>query len=209
MKLSYRNKLILAGVGAVLLAALVLLLLVVPQVQKLRAQDQQIAEAEQEISQAQTLLAQRQEIKARSAETEAKRLRLANQMPASPELASLIIELQDTVNEAGLEFASLTPQDPAQAEAGYSEIAIAMVVEGAWQDTVDLLQRLPGLTRQVRVVGYTTAAHADPAAEEETPAAGAETVNIVQTVVTLRVYTMPAELAAPTTPPAPDAGEQQ
>ncbi|HET6497871.1 MAG TPA: type 4a pilus biogenesis protein PilO [Coriobacteriia bacterium] len=209
MTLSYRNKLILAGAGAVLLAALVLALLVVPQFQKLRAQGQQIAEAEQEISQAQTLLAQRQEIKARSAETEAKRLRLANQMPESPELASLIIELQDTVNEAGLEFASLTPQDPAPTEAGYSEITIAMAVRGAWQDTVDLLQRLPRLTRQVRVVGYTTAVHEDAASQEETPPAGTEKPNVVETVVTLRVYTMPGEIAPPSTPPAPDAGGQQ
>jgi Tfp pilus assembly protein PilO len=157
MKLPYRNKLMLAGAVAVLLAVLVLVLLVLPQFQQLRTYDDQIAAADQQISQAQALLAQRQEIKARSAETEAKRIRLANQMPETPELPSLIIELQDTVNEAGLEFASLTPSEPTQTEAGYSEISIALLVKGTWQDTVDLLQRLPKLTRQVRIVGFNTA----------------------------------------------------
>ena len=202
MKLPYRNKLMLAGAAAVLLAALVLVLLVLPAFQQLRTYDDQIAAADQQISQAQALLAQRQEIKARSAETEAKRVRLANQMPETPELPSLIIELQDTVNEAGLEFASLTPSEPTQAEAGYSEITMAMLVKGTWQDTVDLLQRLPKLTRQVRIVGFNTAVQqAD--ADDDDP------TNVVETGMTIRVYTMPTDVAPAEVPPAPDAEQQQ
>jgi Tfp pilus assembly protein PilO len=202
MKLSYRNKLMLAGAAAVLLAVLVLVLLVLPQFQQLRTYDDQIAAADQQISQAQTLLAQRQEIKARSAETEAKRIRLANQMPETPELPSLIIELQDTVNEAGLEFASLTPSEPTRTEAGYSEITIAMLVKGTWQDTVDLLQRLPKLTRQVRIVGFNTAVQqAD--ADDDDP------TNVVETAMTIRVYTMPSDVTPAEVPPAPDAEQQQ
>ena len=199
MKLSYRNKLILAGAVAVLLAVLVLLLLVLPQFQELRAYDDQIAEADAQISQAQSLLAQRQEVKARSAETEAKRIRLANQMPETPELPSLIIELQDTVNEAGLEFASLTPTEPSVTESGYSEITMAMLVRGTWQDTVDLMQRLPKLTRQVRIVGFNTAVQQSTDEDDDND------TNVVETGMTIRVYTMPSEIVPPTAPPAPDA----
>jgi len=201
MKLSYGNKLILAGAVAVLLAVLVLVLLVLPEFQQLRTYDDQIAAADQAISQAQTLLAQRQEIKARSAETEAKRIRLANQMPETPELPSLIIELQDTVNEAGLEFASLAPSEPVKAEAGYSEITMAMLVRGTWQDTVDLLQRLPRLTRQIRIVGFSTAVQ--PAESEED-----DPTTIVETNMTIRVYTMPSEMAPAEVPPAPETEQQ-
>lgn len=201
MKLSYGNKLILAGAAAVLLAVLVLVLLVLPEFQQLRTYDDQIAAADQAISQAQTLLTQRQEIKARSAETEAKRIRLANQMPETPELPSLIIELQDTVNEAGLEFSSLTPTEPTQAEAGYSEITMTMLVKGTWQDTVDVLQRLPRLTRQVRIVGFNTAVSADEQDEDDP-------TNIVETSMTIRVYTMPSEMAPADVPPAPDTEQQ-
>jgi Tfp pilus assembly protein PilO len=202
MKLSYRNKLILAGAVAVLLAVLVLVLFVLPQFQKLRTYDDQIAEADAQISQAQSLLAQRQEVKARSAETEAKRIRLANQMPETPELPSLIIELQDTVNEAGLEFASLTPTEPSVTEAGYSEITMAMLVRGTWQDTVDLMQRLPKLTRQVRIVGFNTAVQQSRDEDDD------DDTNVVETGMTIRVYTMPAEIVPPATPPAPDAEQQ-
>ncbi len=201
MKLSYGNKLILAGAAAVLLAVLVLVLLVLPEFQQLRTYDDQIAAADQAISQAQTLLTQRQEIKARSAETEAKRIRLANQMPETPELPSLIIELQDTVNEAGLEFASLTPSEPTRAEAGYSEITMTMLVKGTWQDTVDVLQRLPRLTRQVRIVGFNTAVFADEQDEDDP-------TNIVETSMTIRVYTMPSEMTPADVPPAPDTEQQ-
>jgi Tfp pilus assembly protein PilO len=202
MKLSYRNKLILAGAVAVLLAVLVLVLLVLPQFQKLRTYEDQIAEADAQISQAQSLLAQRQEVKARSAETEAKRIRLANQMPETPELPSLIIELQDTVNEAGLEFASLTPTEPSVTEAGYSEITMAMLVRGTWQDTVDLMQRLPKLTRQVRIVGFNTAVQQSRDEDDD------DDTNVVETGMTIRVYTMPSEIAPPAAPPAPDAEQQ-
>ena len=202
MKLSYRNKLILAGAVAVLLAVLVLVVLVLPEFQQLRTYDDQIAAADQEISQAQTLLAQRQESKARSAETEAKRIRLANQMPETPELPSLIIELQDTVNEAGLDFASLAPTEPTLVDAGYSEISLALLVRGTWQDTVDLLQRLPKLTRQVRIVEYSTIREETVEEEEDDP------TNVVETAMTIKVYTMPSEVAPTEAPPAPESGQQ-
>lgn len=202
MKLSYRNKLILAGAAAVLLAVLVFLLLVLPQFQQLRTYEDQIAEADDQISQAQSLLAQRQEVKARSAETEAKRIRLANQMPETPELPSLIIELQDTVNEAGLEFASLTPTEPSVTEAGYSEITITMLVRGTWQDTVDLMQRLPKLTRQVRIVGFNTAVQQSGTEDDD------DDTNVVETGMMIRVYTMPSEIVPLATPPAPDTEQQ-
>jgi Tfp pilus assembly protein PilO len=201
MKLSYRNKLILAGAVVVLLAVLVVVLLVLPQFRQLRTYDDQLAEADRQIQQAQTLLAQRQEVKSRSAETEAKRIRLANQMPETPELPSLIIELQDTVNDSGLEFASLTPNEPVVAEPGYSEVELTLLVRGTWQDTVDFMQRLPRLVRQVRVVGYRTALQ--PSRDQEET----DTTIVVETSMTIRVYMMPSEITPPAAPPAPETGD--
>lgn len=201
MKLSYRNKLILAGAVVVLLAVLVVVLLVLPQFRQLRTYDDQLAEADRQIQQAQTLLAQRQEVKSRSAETEAKRMRLANQMPETPELPSLIIELQDTVNDSGLEFASLTPNEPVVAEPGYSEVELTLLVRGTWQDTVDFMQRLPRLVRQVRVVGYRTALQ--PSRDQEET----DGTIVVETSMTIRVYMMPSEITPPAAPPAPENGD--
>ncbi len=204
MKLSYNNQLILVGVMLLVLAGVVVGLLIVPQIRAIAEVDERLAEADVQISQAQALLAQRQSIKARAAETEAKRMRLANQMPEAPELPSLIVELQDNVNAAGLEFASITPAQPSLLEEGYSEILITMLVRGTWADTVDLLQRLPRLTRQVRISTFNVSEYEPPAAEGETPS----TENLVQTSMTIRVYTMPSTIEAPAAPPAPDDAAQ-
>ncbi len=205
MKLSYRNQLIIASVAVVLLAAIVIALLIVPQFSQLSSLDTQIDDARNGVSQAQTLLAQRQEIKARAAQTEATRLRLANQIPENPELPSLIVELQDTINAAGLEFASITPLVPAT-ELGqpFSTIGISVIVRGGWQDTVDLLQRLRSLTRQFRIVSFSVVRTEPVVPEGEEPE---DLPNEVEAVISLEVYTMPAAVVAPvvpTTPPSDD-----
>jgi len=202
MRLSYRNQLILTGALIAILVALVVVLLIVPRLSEVRDIDERISEAEAQISQAEALLSQRQAVKARFAETEAKRMRLANQMPETPELPSLIVELQDTANAAGLEFASLTPALPEPMEEGYSQVTMTMVVRGTWQDTVDFLQRLPRLTRQVRVIGFDTIQYEDADFEEDD-----DEVNEVETGITIRVYMMPAMLDVPEAPPAPDMQE--
>lgn len=203
MKLSYPQQLILIGVVLVLLAGAVVGLLIVPQLSAITDVDGRISEAEMQIQQAQTLLAQRQAIKARAAETEAKRMRLANQMPESPELPTLIVELQDTVNRSGLEFVSLTPQQPQQVEEGYSEIQVSMMVRGTWADTVDLMQRLPRLTRQLRISNLTVSPYEPPTGDDQEPER-----SLVQTNLTIVVYTMPSDVAPPAAPPAPEDADQ-
>lgn len=197
MKLSYRHWLIVAVAVIALVALGVTALLITPQFGVLDELNTQIADSDAGVSQAQALLEQRQSIKARSAETEATRLRLANQIPETPELPALIIELQDAVNASGLEFASIAPSVPAQAEGvPYSTINIAVVVRGTWQDTVDLLQRLRALTRQVRVESFSVTRF-EPEAEAE-----ADAPDMVETAMALVVYTMPAQVTSDAAAPA-------
>ena len=72
----------------------------------------QIQEAEQEVDEANALLLQRQDMKDRAAQTDAAYLRLANSVPETPELPSLIIELQDVALQSGVNFEGLRPEDP-------------------------------------------------------------------------------------------------
>ena len=171
-------------------------LLVLPQFRALSDLDSSIRDADMGVSQAQALLAQRQEIKARSAQTEATRMRLANQMPETPELPSLIVELQDTINAAGLEFASIAPNTPTLVDDGrYSAINIAITVRGTWQDTVDLLNRFRSLTRQVRVASFSVS-RLDSGDDTDAPSR-------VESAISLQVYTMPPDVA-PSVPATPD-----
>lgn len=201
MKLTSGQKLIAVAAVVVVLAALAVFLLIVPQITKLSSLDSEISQAEMDTADAKTLLEQRQAIKSRSAETETKFLRLSNELPESPELPSLIISLQDVVNDSGLDFSRLEPQEPVDMTT-FSAVPLDITVRGSWQDTVDLLQRLRRMTRQIRIVGFGT----NWVPPENTTAEQTSTVevpNIVETVVYIEVYTMARSEATTETIPAP------
>jgi Tfp pilus assembly protein PilO len=195
MKLSSKSALIIAVVVLVVAALALAAFLVYPKWQELGEIDTQITQAQQEISQAQSLLEQRQAVKANAAVTDAALLRLSNELPESPELASLIIQLQDTTNEAGVDFVSLTPAEPEQ-NTGYSSVPLKLAIAGVWADAVDFMHRLSSLTRQVRIVGYTVSPIV-----EETSSSETQRVNVS---IDLEVYTLaPTQAAGTAAPPAP------
>lgn len=196
---SQRNRLILAIALGVVIVLVLAGLLIYPQFGKLRDLDEQIVQAQSQIDQARALLEQRQAIKAEASQTEAALLRMSNGLPASPELPSFIIELQDTANAAGVDFRTLTPLEPEQ-RTGYAAILLNMEVNGQWADAIDFMQRLNKLTRQVRIVGYTASPVDVPTGE-----ADEDTVQRVRLTFDVEVYTLAAADTAtpPTTPPAP------
>ncbi len=203
MKLSSQQKLIATALGIAVIVVLGVFLLVLPQATKLGDLDKQIRQAEQDVESARALLEQRQDIKAHSAETEARLLKLANEIPESPELPSFIIELQDVVNESGLEFAELTPNTPVSDPAGFEAGSMELVVQGRWPDTVDLLQRLRRLTRQIRILGFKTEPYVEEGAATQSVALPVDLETYVRTTLTLQIYTMPATESTVTVPAAP------
>ena len=125
-------------------------------------------------------------------------------MPDAPELAALIIDLQNTANEAGVEWDTLAPGRPADVAGGYQMMTLAFSVAGTWDDCMDYLRRLSELERAVRVrqVDVTPDVHGSAlstAAPEATPK--------VRTSLTLEVYSM-ARGAAPGAPGAPAPAAQ-
>ncbi len=150
MKLSPRDQVLVAIVIVVAVAAAAVFLLVVPRFQKAGELDTQIVGARAEADEAQVLLERRVAAKTAAAFTSAKLMSLSNRMPDAPEVPALIIELQDTANEAGLEFVQIAPRDPV-VQAGYTAYPIDMLVRGKWQDYVDFLQRLKKLNRGLRI----------------------------------------------------------
>jgi len=201
MKLSPRNRLILTIALVVVVALALAGFLIYPQFGKLADLDAQIAQAQQQIDQAKTLLEQRQAVKGQAAQTDAELLRLSNELPESPELASFIIELQDTANEAGVEFRTLTPEAPVQ-NTGYSSIKLRMETIGQWADVIDFMHRLTELTRQVRIVGFA----AQPYSPSSSEATGDDTQK-VSVSFDLEIYTLASAQtgtgAAPPPAPAP------
>lgn len=198
MKLTAAQKLIAAIVAFVVVIALAVFLLIVPQFGRMARLDDDIAQAEQDVKDAQSLLAQRQSIKQRSSETEAKLLRLANELPENPELPGFIIDLQDTLNDSGLEFVSMEPSEPEDRDGGFRAISVDIAMKGRWQDIVDVLQRLRRLTRQVRIVSFEVIPVNESA--EETQPAG--TGPSLEAEMTIEVYSMIPPGSQTTTVPA-------
>lgn len=196
MKLSSKSALIIAVAVLVVAALALAAFLVYPKWQELQDLDTQIQTAQAEIDQSKTLLEQRQAVKAQATQTDAELLRLTNQLPESPELPSFIIQLQDTANEAGVEFVALTPEDPVQ-NSGYSAVPLTLQINGAWADIIDYLQRISKMTRQVRIVGYT----ASPASAES----ATSSIQKTSVAVDIEVYTLAPTQTSGGTPPPPPA----
>ena len=199
-RLSASVQLIIGIVLIVVLAAVVVMLAIVPQFTQAAEVDTRIQAAETDLVTAQALLARRQSAKAQSAANEVELMRIANRMPDSPQLPSLIIELQDIANASGLDLPRIVVGDVVEAEAaedgtpaGYSTLEVTVGLTGSWADLVEFNHRLHKLDRGVRVI--MTMFTYVPETDDE-PA-------YVDASVSMRVYMMspapvaPAEVEAP------------
>lgn len=205
MKLSPRYMVILTGVGVVAVIVVLALVLVVPQVQRMNELDEQIATADMQISQAESLLKTRQEAKEKASVTDAALLELAAAVPENPDLPSLIIELQDVAYASNVQLRVIEPADLVQAE-GYLTMPLTVKIWGDWADSVDFVQRVRELTRQIRLVEVT--AKVLPEADREK---AVEPLDYYSTETNLLIesYIIPAESgqtgAAPADPAAAPA----
>jgi hypothetical protein len=123
MKLTSMQKMlgVVAAIVVVLIAAVVLL--VVPKFSELAQLDVELQAAKDQVDQTKALLAQLDQARSNAALTQAELLALANQMPENPELPSLLIELQDVSNTAGVRFNRVVvPGDPARQVGGHPRL---------------------------------------------------------------------------------------
>jgi Tfp pilus assembly protein PilO len=194
MSVSPRDRLIITiGVAALIVIGLIAAL-IYPQIQQLSSLNAQVSEATIQADQAKLQLAQRQGFKDRAIETDAKWLRLMNQVPDSPDLPSFIIELQGAAYASGVQVIAVTPSEPV-AKGAYSSIPVSMEIIGSWADTVDYMQRLMKLDRAVRPMAMTTKVTSNDNMSQKKNAT--LRAYAVDTIVGLETYLVPS---TPTTP---------
>lgn len=189
MKLSPRYTVILTAVGVLAVIVLLAMVLVVPQIQRVNDLDEQIETADAQISQAEALLKSRQEAKERASVTDAALLELTAAVPENPDLPSLIIELQDLAYQSNVQLRAIEPADLVQAQ-GYLTMPLSIRVRGDWADSVDFVQRLRKLTRQLRVIEADSKVMAESdltEGVEEVPQYSVETNLLIES------YIIPAE----------------
>lgn len=199
-RLSIRNQMFIAIALIAALALAFVLLAIIPAFQRSADLDAQIETESMNLSTAEALLARRQSAKAQSASNEAELMRIANQVPESPQLPTVIIELQELANLADVTFFEISPQDivvPDVVEgapaANYSIIPISVMLHGDWLDHIDFFHRLSRMERGHRISEVTL--NYIPETDEE-PA-------YVECGFTLEVYVMAAIAAAPVPPALP------
>lgn len=196
-KLSANSKLYIAiGVVAVLLAAGAFLL-ILPKFQEASDLQAQIDGENINLQNAQTLLARRQSAKANSAANEAELLDIANAIPDSPQLPTVIIEFQNVANASNVTLEQIAPEDLVEGEVAegskesvYSVLPIELTVAGKWRDIIDFLGDIDDLDRGVRVVSMTFVyATDDPETKKDE--------SHIEATIGVEVYAMAAAATAP------------
>lgn len=184
---------ILIGAGVIVLILLVFFFIAWrPQASRLSQLAQEKQQEEKKYKEAETTLARLKAAKKEAPEIEAKLVVLSKRMPEEPELPSLLVELQDVANKAGIDFVSIKPSAPVTKETKdkkkYSEIPLSISLTGSFFDVVDYLYRLEKMPREIKIqtTGVATTLDAYPElavelsgftfvlGEAKTPPAGAQ-----------------------------------
>jgi Tfp pilus assembly protein PilO len=186
-RLSVRNQILIAGALIVVIVLVVVVVIILPLITQAGEVDELIATEETNRMTAQTVVNRRQEKKSLSAVSEVELMRLANQVPDTPQLPSVIIELQNAANDAGLEFPQITTGAIGADEGGFSPIVLSVNLEGSWIEMIEYLRLIDSLDRGTRVVSVV---YNYVGGTEEEP-------GYVTAVVALEVYVMPAAATAP------------
>lgn len=198
MKLTSMQKMIAVIAGIVVILVAIVVLLILPKSGELSTLETDLQTANAQVQQTKTLLAQLEQAKEGASLTQAELIALANQFPEKPELPSLVIELQDVSNAAGIRFERIGPAAPTElAGSQYSEIAITTRVSGNWSDILDFLRRVNRMTRSIRVTDVAIAPLTSTSSTStEAPDVAAD--------VSMRAYvlTMPSATASSTPPVA-------
>ncbi len=205
MNISPRMKLILTALGLFALLMVAAGVLIVPQFQKIGQLEADIASADDDLAQAQNLLAARQEAKSRAAVTNTALLQLAAAVPENADLPSLLIELQDKAYENDVQIRSVQPDAPVEGD-GFVAIPFTFTVWGSWGDTVDFMQQIPDVGRQVRIV----AARVSLPGEDQVDTDAIEPLGAytVQTEIVIETYVVPAGSVPTSAPAAPGQASQ-
>lgn len=161
LKLSPRDQLIVGIAVIVLVAVLFSIFLVYPQIQKRQELKVRQAEVQKQVLSAEATLARLKEAKAQSVVNRAELMRIANQVPDDPEMPTLIVQVQDIANQAGVEFVSITPAEP-KVEGSVKTIELGIALTGEFRDCVDFMTRLWALTREVRVTNMSMLSQSYP-----------------------------------------------
>jgi Tfp pilus assembly protein PilO len=194
---------IITGVLIVVVVVAWFFLLYNPLRKDISALDTQITETQQQISTARADLARLQGYEKTAPQTQADLLRLNKMLPSQAGIPSIIIEIQRTAEESGLDFASIEPGVVAPGQP-FSLQTINLSFTGQYFDLEDFLFRLESYV-EYRNNAFLVTGRLLQVANMSVARGAEDTGGALQISMTINCYLWSVQGAstANTTPPAP------
>jgi len=148
-ELEFRQQLVVIAVVAIFII-LVFSLLIRPKISQLNQISASQEEEEQRFKALNTTLVRLKDIKKRAQKIKAEVERMGKLIPETPEVPSLILEIQDIANQADMEFQKIKPS-PLVEKGEYAELPLEITVDGYFYDLVDFLYRMEKLSRAIKI----------------------------------------------------------
>ncbi len=140
--MSRRLRLILIAVGILAVALAVFFLLVNPIRGDIDDLNSNIDEENMKIIAAQQELAQAERTQQEGRRNQGRLLELAKMIPNDSEVPSLILQIQDLADKAGIEWIQVSPAQPSFVEGlGYGTLPLSLNFSGSFYDVSDFIYR--------------------------------------------------------------------
>jgi type IV pilus assembly protein PilO len=152
-----RNVLFLGLLVIVLVAVGYYFLFLGPLLNNLDERAQERSDKEARLANLQEEVAQLEAVRRNAPETERQLLELSKRIPTQPEIPSLVVQIEEIADAAGVTQLSLVPGTPGPPPGGgnFSVVPITMRFEGTYEQLQDFLLRTRNLARLVTVKGVT------------------------------------------------------
>ncbi len=136
-----RWRTLILGLVLVLVLVLSWFFLLSPLRGKISDTEQSIEAERDRLAAAQAKLAQAESTRLEGAKNRARLIALAKMVPAAAEVPSLIIQIQDLAEQAGIDFIAVSPGEPSGAE-GFQVVPLQLEFRGTFFDLNDFLYRV-------------------------------------------------------------------
>jgi type IV pilus assembly protein PilO len=212
-----RNILLIGFLLIVLLAVGYYFLFLGPLLNNLDERAQERADKQAQLANLQQQVAELEAIRQNAPEIERQLLELSKRIPTQPEIPTLVVQVEEIAEAAGVTQLSIVPGDVEAPPGGgdFSVMPVTMSFTGTYEQMQDFLLRTRNLARLVTVRSVTYcrvqplgAGEAACPVEEASPTGETTTVEeieaLLQVEIEAEVYFQPSDVPAGTAPTAPE-----
>lgn len=198
-----RNVILLGALGLVLLVVAFYFLLLGPLLESLDQQAVARDERQATLAELEAEVARLEEVRRSSPELQRQLLELNKRIPTQPEVETLVVQIEDIAQTAGVTQTQIVRGDPAPPGGGgdFTVQPITMSFEGTYEELLEFLRLADDLVRLMTVNNVTY-----EVAEEGTTAAPDVEQNLM-VEIEAEVYYQPTDVPEGTAPVAPAAPE--